>query len=185
MRKISELKIDLNQINPEKVILKSNRSLGNGEIKNILQVIYIEPEKFDKSKTQEIAKEIESFNDLAKQNSFNYLLIGPGRWGSRDQWLGIPVDWNQISRAKAIVEYGLEDFQVDPSLGSHFFHNITSMNIGYLSIDYQDHKSFINWDWLKQHHPQNTGRYATCLKLSTPLHILLQGREGKGIIYYN
>lgn len=185
MRKISELKIDLNQINPEKVILKSNRSLGNGEIKNILQVIYIEPEKFDKSKTQEIAKEIESFNDLAKQNSFNYLLIGPGRWGSRDQWLGIPVDWNQISRAKAIVEYGLEDFQVDPSLGSHFFHNITSMNIGYLSIDYQGHKSFINWDWLKQHHPQNTGKYVTCLKLSTPLHILLQGREGKGIIYYN
>ncbi len=108
--------------------------MGNGVIDDISDIIYVEPEKFNNMLTVEMASEIEIMNEKMLRENERYILIGPGRWGSRDKFLGIPVVWPQISNAKVIVEIGLPDFHVDASLGSHFFHNVTSMNVGYFSV---------------------------------------------------
>ena len=109
--------------------------MGNGILDNISDLIYLEPEKFDNLHTVEMAEEIDKINEKMMKQNRKYILIGPGRWGTRDRFLGIPVVWPQISNAKVIVEIGLPDFYLDASLGSHFFHNVTSMNVGYFSIN--------------------------------------------------
>ena len=117
----------------KQMICKSNVTLGDGKIEPITNIIYIDPKKFDPTQTSVIANEIGKINSKIKNKS-NYLLIGPGRWGSTDPWLGIPVNWKQISKAKVIVEYATEDFNIDPSFGSHFFQNVISLRIGYFTI---------------------------------------------------
>ena len=109
--------------------------------------MYLPPEKYDPSKSEEIAKEIGYFNEkIGKDNP--YILSGPGRWGSADPWLGVPITWQQISNTKIIIELGHEDFPVDPSFGSHFFQNITSLHIGYLTIDHKNINDSLNFNWL-------------------------------------
>src|SRR6056297_1406329 len=108
--------------------------MGNGKIDYIRDVIFVDEEKFDNNRTLEMTNEIEKLNKQMLKRNQKYILIGPGRWGTRDKFIGIPVVWSQISNAKVIVEVGLEDYPLDASLGSHFFHNLTSMNVGYLSI---------------------------------------------------
>ncbi len=103
-----------------------------------------DPDTFDNTRTLEMLSEIEQFNTKLKDEDRKFLLIGPGRWGSRDRFLGIPVKWSQISNAKAIIEVGLKDFQVDASQGTHFFHNLMSMNVGYFSIPYNAGNDFLD-----------------------------------------
>ena len=109
--------------------------MGNGIIDDITDIVYIEPEKFENTMTIEMADEIAAMNEKMVKENRKYVLIGPGRWGTRDRFLGIPVVWPQISGAKVIVEVSLPDFNSDASLGSHFFHNVTSMNVGYFSVN--------------------------------------------------
>jgi hypothetical protein len=109
--------------------------MGNGVIDDISDLIFIEPEKFDNLHTTQIAEEIDIINEKMLKANLHYILVGPGRWGTKDKFLGIPVVWPQISNAKVIVEVDLPDFHLDASLGSHFFHNVTSMNVGYFSIN--------------------------------------------------
>ena len=118
-------------------------------------LFYIDPKRFNKLKTLEMAAEIEVLNKMMSKSGRQYILIGPGRWGSRDRFVGIPVNWSQISNAKVIVEVSLENYPLDSSLGSHFFHNVTSMNIGYLSIQHTSSTDFLRWNSLKQtkNHP--------------------------------
>ncbi|MDD6253744.1 MAG: PEP/pyruvate-binding domain-containing protein [Bacteroidales bacterium] len=118
----------------------SSRALGVGHINGMRHIVYIPPEKFDSARTREIAAEIAEINTWFKSQDGGYLLIGPGRWGSSDPNLGIPVSWSDISEARMIVEYGLPGFRVEPSQGTHFFQNITSLGIGYLSVDTVDGK---------------------------------------------
>jgi hypothetical protein len=108
--------------------------MGNGVINDITDLIYVEPEKFDNMLTNEMADEIDRMNEKMLAENRKYILVGPGRWGTKDRFLGIPVAWPQISNAKVIVEVSLPNFHLDASLGSHFFHNVTSMNVGYFSI---------------------------------------------------
>jgi hypothetical protein len=117
--------IDLNSISEDKMILRANKSMGNGKIDNITDLIYADPETFDNLSTTEIAEEIDKLNDKMLRENRHYVLIGPGRWGTRDKFLGIPVSWPQISNAKVIVEVEIPGFFLDASLGSHFFHNVT------------------------------------------------------------
>ena len=128
--------VDILNLDKSKMILSTKTSLGNGRIDNITDIIYIDIEKFNKLKTIEMAAEIEYLNGLMVNEDRQYVLIGPGRWGTRDQFIGIPVVWSQISNAKVIVEISLDNYPLDSSLGSHFFHNVTSMNIGYFSIQH-------------------------------------------------
>lgn len=119
----------------EDVFLRSGNALGSGEISGISHILYVDPEHFDSAKTKEMAEEISGINKELKAAGSSYILIGPGRWGSSDPWLGIPVLWSNISEARLIVECAIPGFRIEPSQGTHFFQNITSLGVGYLTID--------------------------------------------------
>jgi hypothetical protein len=112
----------------------------------------------------------------------HYILIGPGRWGSRDRFLGIPVRWGQICNAKAIIEYGLEDFNVDASQGTHFFHNLISMNVGYFTIPWGSSENFMNLSWVYRQPVINRGTYFMHIRTEQPLMMKIDGKQGVGVI---
>ena len=122
--------------------------MKNKAINTIKNIVYVSPETFDNTKTIEIADEIGEINKYLSLSP--YILIGPGRWGSEDRFLGIPVKWDQISAVKVMVETALKDFKVEPSQGTHFFHNITSRGIGYINIPYKSKESYLDWEWLEK-----------------------------------
>lgn len=121
--------------NMSEVFIRSGNALGSGEISGMTHIVYVDPERFDSARTKEIAAEIDGLNRKMKASGSSYILIGPGRWGSSDPWLGIPVVWSSISEAKLIVECAIPGFRIEPSQGTHFFQNITSLGVGYLTID--------------------------------------------------
>jgi hypothetical protein len=169
--------VDFSKIDKERMVLFTKSSLGNGELTDITDVIYVDSSKFDKLKTLEMAAEIEVLNkQMIKQNR-KYLLIGPGRWGTRDQFIGIPVNWSQISNAKVIVEVSLENFPLDSSLGSHFFHNVTSMNIGYLSVLHHSLTDFIKWDILENQKIINKTKYFKHVRFRKPFTVIMDGKQ--------
>ncbi len=175
--------IDVEKINPENLLLYSQQSLGNGVIDTIYDILYIDPFKFDNTKTVAMQREIDEFNSFFKKEKREYILIGPGRWGSKDRFLGVPVQWGQINRAQVIVETGLKDFDVEPSQGSHFFHNLIAMNVGYFNIPYHNSgKSFIDWEYLRSRNPFKEGSYFTHIRFEKPLLIKMDGRKGHSII---
>ena len=165
----------------KELFCSSSIALGNGTIKNIKNIIFINPNNFDPSKSKYIAKEIEKINNAIPDGE-KYILIGPGRWGSSDPWLGIPVEWSQISKAKVIVEYGMNSFPVDPSFGSHFFQNVTSMRIGYFTIDHKNKMDFIDLDWIKKQKPRKTSKYIDWFELENKLVVSIDGQSGHGKI---
>ena len=125
--------INMDNESSKSILCNSKVTLGDGFIDNVQHIVFVDPKKFRAANTKTIAKEIHQINN-AMLNKSPYILVGPGRWGSADPWLGIPVNWEHISGASAIVEIGINDFPVDPSFGSHFFQNVTSMRIGYFTI---------------------------------------------------
>ncbi len=176
---------ELEQFKRDEALLYTETSLGNGCIDDVYDVIYVDTEKFDKMKTLDMAGEIEYLNNLLIKENRRYILIGPGRWGTRDRFLGIPVTWAQISHARIIVEISLANFPLDSSLGSHFFHNVTSMNIGYFSINTIKDAEFINWDRLHREEAVHRTRYFRHVRFRNPLKILMDGKEKKSIILDN
>lgn len=183
IRDVNEYSINTTEIDRDKLMLYTEKGMGNGKIEDICDLIYCDPDRFDKTKTLEMSYELEKLNDLMKEENRKYILIGPGRWGTRDRWLGIPVVWTQISNARIIVEAGLIDFSVDASLGSHFFHNITSMNIGYFNVPYGAHNGFIDWDWLKSIKPAAKKDYFVHVRFENPLRVLMDGHKSISLIY--
>jgi CheY-like chemotaxis protein len=177
--------IDEESIIPEDLILQSRKSMGNGIISNITDIIYVEPEKFDNLRTTQMADEINAINDKMLKANARYVLIGPGRWGTKDRFLGIPVTWPQISNAKVIVEVDLPDFHLDASLGSHFFHNVTSMNVGYFSINQGSNDSKIDWSKLAGQRVIETGKYFRHIRFERPLTIRMDGKKGIAVITMN
>lgn len=141
--------VDVATPHRDEAFLYTTQSLGNGRVDGVTDIIYLEPELFDKMRTEQMAKEIGYLNSLMMDEGRKYVLIGPGRWGTRDKFIGIPVQWSEISNAKLIVEMSLPGFPLDSSLGSHFFHNVTSMNIGYLSVKDDSPTDFINWELVR------------------------------------
>ena len=172
-----------NPLNDEnsKIICSSNNVLGNGSISDINHIILVDPYKFDKSQTTKIVSEIDCLNSYLNENK-PYLLIGPGRWGTSDPWLGIPVNWKQISHVKVIVELGIDSLNPEPSYGSHFFQNLTSMHIGYFTIDKNKYKEAIDWNWIKSQKVIKEKDYTKLIQLNSNLSINIDGHSGKGII---
>ena len=130
-----------------------------------------------------MAEELNSLNIKMKEDKRPYVLIGPGRWGSSDPWLGIPIKWSQISEAKVIVECGLKNFRVEPSQGTHFFQNLTSFGVGYLTINPFMGDGILD---LKKAEPSEViydSKFIRHIRFQTPLHIFIDGRKNKGIIY--
>jgi len=163
----------------------SKKSMGNGLIDHITDFIYIEPEKFDNTLTTEMASEIDRINRKMIVENRQYILAGPGRWGTRDRFIGIPVDWPQISNAKVIVEISLPGFHVDASLGSHFFHNVTSMNVGYFSVSEETYGGVVNWEKLSKEKLVEKGKFFRHVRFNTPLLIRMDGRKGMAVISVN
>ena len=127
--------------------------------------------------------EIKKINTMMKNQNKEYILIGPGRWGSRDRFLGIPVIWSQISKAKIIVEVGLQDYEIEPSQGTHFFHNLIAMNIGYFNVHYNKKKSsFIDWNHIKTHDSAINYEYFTHIVNDKPFKVIMDGKKRKSII---
>jgi hypothetical protein len=177
--------INLKKIDSGDVVLYSEQGMGNGLLNHISDVVYVDLSKFDKTKTEEMAKELESFNDtLVKQNR-QYVLIGPGRWGTRDRWIGIPVKWYQISNARVIVETSLDEFPLDASSGSHFFHNVTSMNVGYFTVQHQHAKHKIEYETLNKQQVIKKGKYFTHVRFKKPLNIEMDGKKRMYLIHLN
>ena len=180
---LEEYNLDLSEVRREELVLYSDRAMGNGKIDGLKDIIFIDPERFDKTRTVEMTGEIEELNNLMKQEDRGYILVGPGRWGSRDPWLGIPVNWNHISNVKAIVEAELPDFKVDPSLGSHFFHNVTSMNIGYFDIPCNSAANFIDWEWLRSHKAAHKSEHLVHLRFEDSLVVKMDGRKRISVVF--
>ncbi len=178
----NNIDIDFDQVDASKVFLASEKGMGNGVIEHIKDVIFMAPEKFNRIKTDEMAHEIAQLNKQMEEQGKDYLLIGPGRWGTRDKSTGIPVLWSQISQAKVIVEMGLQDFPLEASLGSHFFHNVTSMNVGYFSIQHNKTNEFVNFEMLKKQNVIAETTHFTHVEFKEPLQILMDGKQQKAVI---
>lgn len=178
----SDVNLSISELDPASVLLFSEKCVGNGIVEGLRDIVWVDPERFDKFATVELAGELEKLNDEFRASGGKYVLIGPGRWGSSDQHLGIPIAWAMISCAQAIVEYAMENFQADASLGSHFFHNVTSLNIGYFTIPYPRGTSILDWAWLRE---QPEIKRRGCLvhsRVETPLHIIMDGRRSSSVI---
>ncbi len=179
-REIEELKIEVES--PERLICQSPHVLGHGIIDEIYDIIFVDFHKFERSKSKEVAREVSKFNAQLISEEKQYLLIGVGRWGTLDPWLGIPVNWEQISGACAIVESSFKDFMVTPSQGSHFFQNLTSFMIGYFTINDFKNQGFIDWDWLCSRKPHAQLNFTTHLRFTDPIVVKMNGQQNKGII---
>ncbi len=159
----------------------SENALGNGALSDLVDIVYVKPADFDPAKTPQIAREIARINAELSKSGQRYLLIGPGRWGSADPWLGIPVNWADISGAAAIVETTHEACNVDPSQGSHFFHNLTSLGMSYLNIT-AGSEDFIKLGWFASHPVMRVTRFLSHIRLERPVIIKVDGRRSCGII---
>ena len=181
---VHDYNVDLGEIDKNEIVLLSNKGMGNGLIDNISDFIYVDIEKFDKSETEEMAEEIEMLNKKMTKLNRNYILLGPGRWGTRDKWIGIPVNWPQISNAKVIIESSLEDFPLDASSGSHFFHNVTSMNVGYFSVQPQLNKDIVDYDVFKKQKLINKTKHFRHIRFNKPMDVRMDGKKRIAVITY-
>jgi len=170
--------------NDKSMVCYSEQVLGDGVINNISHIIYVDPLKFKRDKTEEIAEEIGKLNKRIG-NKNQYVLIGPGRWGTADPWLGVPINWEHITNAKSIIEIGIDELNPDPSFGSHFFQNISNLRIGYFTLNKKYQKKFINWEWVKAQPIKYKTNYVNVISLKKPLYIKIDGIKGKGIILSN
>ncbi len=179
---LEDYHLDLDKVRREELLLYTDRAMGNGTVNDLHDIIYVDPDRFDRSRTVKMIEELDELNGTLKKEGRRYILIGPGRWGSRDPWLGVPVNWSHISNARIIVEVELADFKVDPSLGSHFFHNVTSMNIGYFDVPYGSTATFIDWSWLKSMEPLRRTRSFVHVRSSGAFLTKMDGRRSVSII---
>jgi hypothetical protein len=175
------MELPAEKLRAPRALLASESTLGNGTVDGIRDVVYVKPESFDTSKTRTIAAEIERMNQRLLGENRPYVLIGFGRWGSADPWLGIPVAWSQIAGARAIVESTRPDLQTDPSQGSHFFHNITSFRIAYFSVRHGGAYP-IRFEWLDARPAAAESAHVRHVRWDRSLEVLVDGRTGRGVI---
>lgn len=156
--------------------------LGNGTTEGVSDVVFVDTAQFSPTETVKIQHELSAINRKLREEGLGYVLIGPGRWGSRDRFLGIPVAWADISEARAIVEADLVDFRVEASQGTHFFHNLVSMHVGYLKVQYGSPSAWIDWAWLAQQPVIERTAHCVHVRLTRPCTLRLDGKTGKGVI---
>ena len=182
--KNDDIKIKFSEKDKHSTLCFSDQVLGNGQIKNICDIVLVCKDSFDRSKTTIVADEIKQFNtELSKKNK-PYMLITLGRLGSNDPWLGIPVHWEQIAGAKVIIESGLQEIVIEPSQASHFFQNVTSFKVGYFTINPNNGDHFLNWDWLYKQKTRASLQYVRHIRLEKPLAITINGRKNSGLISF-
>ncbi|MBD3165106.1 histidine kinase [bacterium] len=174
--------MDIDAVPEEDILCRSDRVLGVGILEDIRDAIVVDRENYDRGASKLVAEEVSRFNLTLEQENRKFLLIGVGRWGTADPWLGIPVDWDQIDGAAVIVETGFKDFIVTPSQGAHFFQNITAFNIGYFTINPDMGEGFLDWEWLLSCNPVEQGKYVRRLRFDEPITVMMNGRRNQGVI---
>ncbi|MDN5354644.1 MAG: hypothetical protein PWQ09_1400 [Candidatus Cloacimonadota bacterium] len=174
------VKLDLDNISEEKAVLITKRGMGNGTMDDISDIVFVLPDKFDNKETLAMSQELEKINKKLKAEERKYILIGPGRWGSSDRFLGIPVHWANINMAKVIVEASLENFSVDASQGSHFFHNLVAMGVGYLTV--RNKEDYLDWEWLQKQPVINKEEHIWHVRPKKNVVVKIDGKTGKAVI---
>ncbi|MBW6457895.1 MAG: hypothetical protein K0B52_01910 [FCB group bacterium] len=182
----SNVHIDRKEHPGEDVILYTESGMGNGDIKDLHDIVWCSPENFRNTETIEMKEELEKINNAMKKEKKQYILIGPGRWGSKDRFLGVPLQFSHISQAKIIVETGIKGFDVKPSQGTHFFHNIVAMHIGYFSVPFRQtsrNNNYINLQLLGRLHVKGRTKHFIHIRTKQSIRVKMDGKTGKAIIY--
>jgi len=179
-----DVEVDLDEETIGQAVVQSEVALGHGRRETISDLVVVDPRRMDRSQTADAAVIIEQINRELRRDGRYSILIGPGRWGSRDSWLGIPVTWPQISSVRAIVETDFSDLQVEPSLGSHFFHNLTCYGVAFFAVHEQEGSGSINWDWLDRQEAMTDAMDGVVrhLRLEYPAQVLVDGSTSRGVI---
>jgi hypothetical protein len=176
------IKIDFTKDLKEEWLIHCETALGNGIITDVYDIIYVKPETFNASNNPKIVPVIEKINNEFLSLDKNYVLVGPGRWGSSDPWLGIPVKWSQISQARVIVEAGLHDYRIDPSQGTHFFQNLTSFKVGYFTINPFINDGYYDLEFLKNQPAIYEDEYIKHIHFDNHIEIKIDGKRNHGLI---
>lgn len=178
---LEELNVDIQDAGT--LICRSQQVLGNGVFTDIHDVVVVDMHTFVRSKSQTVAEELSQINAKLTNERLPYVILGVGRWGSMDPWLGIPVTWDQISGACVIVESGFKDMFVTPSQGSHFFQNITSFRVGYFTVNSAVQGSFIDWDWLREQKAEEELEFSRHLRFAESITVRINGHKNQGVIF--
>ena len=173
----------IGDVDTSQVLCRSTKVLGNGRIENLQDIVVVDSQRFERSRSQEVAKAVAHFNAVLNEENRPYLLIGVGRWGSNDPWLGIPVEWDEISGARAIVEAGFRDFRVTPSQGSHFFQNLTAFQVGYFTVNPDAGEGSVDWEWLVHQPAVEERECVRHLHFSQPVRVVMNSRSSQGVIF--
>lgn len=174
--------LEITEVDPDRLLCRSSHVLGNGRLLDIRDLVVVDYHRFDRSRSHEAALEVAQFNAELVSQGVPYILLGVGRWGSSDPWLGIPVAWDQISGARVIVEAGFKDFRVTPSQGSHFFQNLTAFQVGYFTCNPQLGDGIVDWDWLSSLSATREGTFARHIRLPLPVVVTMNGQKRQGTI---
>lgn len=178
-----QVDVDEAELRSDRALLASETVLGHGERNSIVDVVYVRPQVFEAKHTPAIASQLETINNRLLATERPYLLIGFGRWGSSDPWLGIPVTWPQICGARVIIEATLSDMDVDASQGTHFFQNMISFAVQYFTVRHSGDYA-IDWDWLDRQPAASETAFLRHVRLDAPLHVRVDGRHGRGVILH-
>jgi len=174
--------VSLDDGDEDRVLCRSDQALGNGWIEDIRDIVFVRNAGFQRENMVRMAEPIGAYNQYFKEQGTPYMLLGPGRWGTSDRWLGIPTRWDQISSARVIVEADYGDFVVEPSFGTHFFQNLITFGIAYLTVNGRSRYSFLDWDWLNGIEPVSENGHIRHVRLGRPLEIRIDGRSGKAVV---
>ena len=174
---------DIGDVDASELIVHSEQVLGNGRVDDLYDAVVVDFRRFDRSRSREAAAEVARCNARLTTAGRPYLLVGVGRWGSTDPWLGLPVTWSQISGARVIVETGFKDLRVTPSQGSHFFQNLAEFQVGYFTVNPGEGEGFIDWDWLGAQPASSDVAAVRQLRFERPMTVKMDGRDGRGVVY--
>jgi hypothetical protein len=173
----------IGNVDTAQLICQSSKVLGNGRIENLHDIVVVDSQRFERSRSQEVARAVAHFNAALSAENRPYLLIGVGRWGSNDPWLGIPVEWDEISGARAIVEAGFRDFRVTPSQGSHFFQNLTAFQVGYFTVNPDAGEGTVDWQWLADQPAVKEQGCVRHLQFTQPFGMVMNSKISQGVIF--
>jgi CheY-like chemotaxis protein len=175
--------LTIGDVDSSQLVCRSSKVLGNGRIENLHDIVVVDSQRFERSRSQEVARAVAHFNATLSTENRPYLLIGVGRWGSNDPWLGIPVEWDEISSARVIVEAGFHDFRVTPSQGSHFFQNLTAFQVGYFTVNPDAGEGSVDWQWLTEQSAIEEEGCVRHLHFAQPLRVVMNSRSSQGVIF--
>ena len=178
----SGVSVDWSKVDASDALIYSESALGTGAVNDVCDVIYLREENFNPASTETIAEEVTRLNNKMREEGRGYVLVGFGRWGSSNPWLGVPVKWSDISEAKVIVECGLDNFRIEPSQGTHFFQNLTSFGVGYITVNPYMNDGSLDFDKLNSMPATYESEFVRCVRFDNPLEICIDGVANKALV---